>query len=242
MTQGDLTNFTNQVVIVVGAASGIGASAADLISERGGKVIRLDKNKPSTGESYELDVSDEASVKSTIAAIATKHGVIHALVNSAGITGPTGILTENISTEDFRKILEINLFGSIWLTQSVLPLMKEQKYGRILHLASIAGKEGNPGMSPYNISKAGLIGYVKGVAKEVAPYGVTINTVAPAVIRTPLNANTTEDTLEYMISRIPMGRVGEATEVAELIAFAVSKAASFTTGFTYDISGGRATY
>lgn len=242
MAQGDLTNFTNQVVVVVGAASGIGASAADLISERGGKVIRLDKNKSSTGESYELDVSDEASVKSTIAAIATKHGVIHALVNSAGITGPTGILTENISTEDFRKILEINLFGSIWLTQAVLPLMKEQKYGRILHLASIAGKEGNPGMSPYNVSKAGLIGYVKGVAKEVAPYGVTINAVAPAVIRTPLNANTTEDTMKYMIARIPIGRVGEAAEVAELIAFAVSKAASFTTGFTYDISGGRATY
>ena len=242
MTQGDLTNFTNQVVVVVGAASGIGASAADLISERGGKVIRLDKNKPSTGESYELDVSHEASVKSAIAAIATKHGAIHALVNSAGITGPTGILTENISTEDFRKILEINLFGSIWLTQAVLPLMKEQKYGRILHLASIAGKEGNPGMSPYNVSKAGLIGYVKGVAKEVAPYGVTINAIAPAVIRTPLNANTTEETMEYMIARIPIGRVGEVAEVAELIAFAVSKAASFTTGFTYDISGGRATY
>ena len=187
-------------------------------------------------------ITATAITTKTIAAIATKHGVIHALVNSAGITGPTGIITENISTEDFRKILEINLFGSIWLTQAVLPLMKEQKYGRILHLASIAGKEGNPGMSPYNVSKAGLIGYVKGVAKEVAPYGVTINAIAPAVIRTPLNANTTEDTMKYMIARIPMGRVGEASEVAELIAFAVSKGASFTTGFTFDISGGRATY
>ena len=95
---------------------------------------------------------------------------------------------------------------------------------------------------PYNVSKAGLIGYVKGVAKEVAPYGVTINAIAPAVIRTPLNANTTEETMKYMIARIPIGRVGEVAEVAELIAFAVSKAASFTTGFTYDISGGRATY
>lgn len=242
MINDDLRQFTNQVVVVAGAASGIGASAADLISERGGKVIRLDRDKISIGESYKVDVSDEVRIKSLIAEIADKHGAIHALVNSAGITGPTGTSTEDIATEDLRKVLEINLFGSIWLTQAVLPIMKEQKYGRILHLSSIAGKEGNPGMSPYNISKSGLIGYVKGVAKEVAPFGVTINALAPAVIRSPLNADTSEDTMKYMISRIPLGRVGEPAEVAEMIAFAVSKAASFTTGFTFDISGGRATY
>jgi 3-oxoacyl-[acyl-carrier protein] reductase len=120
--------------------------------------------------------------------------------------------------------------------------MKEAKYGRIAHVASIAGKEGNPGMSPYNVSKSGLIGFVQGVAKEIAPDGIVINALAPAVIRTELNANTNEETLKYMISRIPMGRQGEVEEVAEMLAFMASKACSFTTGFTFDASGGRATY
>ena len=115
-------------------------------------------------------------------------------------------------------------------------------YGRIVHLASIAGKEGNPGLSPYNTSKAGMIGFVKGVAKEIAPHGVVINALAPAVISTPMNSNTSEETLKYMISRIPMGRVGQPEEVAEIVAFMASKACSFTTGFTFDASGGRATY
>jgi 3-oxoacyl-[acyl-carrier protein] reductase len=117
--------------------------------------------------------------------------------------------------------------------------MKKAKYGRIAHVASIAGKEGNPGMTPYNVSKSGMIGFVKGVAKEI---GITINSLAPAVIRTPMNADTSDETLKYMISRIPMGRVGEAEEVAEILAFMGSSACSFTTGFTFDASGGRATY
>ena len=120
--------------------------------------------------------------------------------------------------------------------------MKSNKYGRIVHIASIAGKEGNPGMSPYNTSKAGLIGYVKGVAKEIATSGITINAIAPAVIRTPINETVSDEIQKYMVSRIPVGRLGEPNEVAELIAFAASKACSFTTGFTFDISGGRATY
>ena len=120
--------------------------------------------------------------------------------------------------------------------------MQGQKYGRIVHVSSIAGKEGNPGMSPYVTSKAGMIGFIKGVAKEVATEGISINAVAPAVIRTPMNADTSDETLKYMIARIPMGRVGEAEEVAETICFAASKACSFTTGFTFDTSGGRATY
>ena len=150
--------------------------------------------------------------------------------------------TEDVPWVDYLKVLEINLFGTIWLTQSVLPSMKANKYGRIVHIASIAGKEGNPGMSPYNTSKAGLIGYVKGVAKEIATQGITINAIAPAVIRTPINETVSDEIQKYMVSRIPVGRLGEPNEVAELIAFAASKACSFTTGFTFDISGGRATY
>ena len=116
------------------------------------------------------------------------------------------------------------------------------KYGRIVQVASIAGKEGNPKMAPYNTAKSGLIGFVKGVAKEVATDGITINSLAPAVIATPINVNTAKETLDYMISKIPAGRLGEPNEVAEMIAFMGSKACSFTTGFTFDISGGRATY
>jgi 3-oxoacyl-[acyl-carrier protein] reductase len=138
--------------------------------------------------------------------------------------------------------MAVNLYGAIWLTQAVLPIMKSQKYGRIVQVASIAGKEGNPKMAPYNTSKSGLIGFVKGVAKEVATLGITVNALAPAVIKTPLNENTSEEMLKYMVVKIPAGRLGEVGEVAEIISFMASKACSFTTGFTFDISGGRATY
>ena len=158
------------------------------------------------------------------------------------MVGPSGVKVEEINWSDFERTLRINLFGAIWLTQAVIPYMKKAKYGRIAHVASIAGKEGNPGMAPYNVSKSGMIGFVKGVGKEVAPDGIVINALAPAVIRTELNANTSDETLKYMLSRIPMGRQGEVDEVAEMLAFMASRACSFTTGFTFDASGGRATY
>jgi len=177
-----------------------------------------------------------------ITTLGSKHKRIDTLVNCAGYPGPTGKFTEEIPWDDFQKVIQVNLFGAIWLTQAVLPIMKKQKYGRIVQVASIAGKEGNPKMSPYNTAKAGLIGYVKGVAKEAATDGITINALAPAVIATPINVNTAKETLDYMISKIPAGRLGEPSEVAEIIAFMGSKACSFNTGFTFDISGGRATY
>lgn len=226
-----------------------------MIAKRGGKVIILDRNEGAAekvvteiianggfAEFMKLDVSSESEIRSTIGLILAKYKKIDALVNAAGITGPTGVNAENMTTEDFKKVLDVNLYGPIWLTQAVLPAMKLAQYGRIIHLSSIAGKEGNPGMAPYNVSKSGLIGFVKGVAKEAAPSGITINALAPAVIRTPMNEQVTDETLKYMVSRIPVGRVGEAQEVAEIIAFAASRACSFTTGFTFDASGGRATY
>ncbi len=193
-------------------------------------------------EGATLDSSNQSAVMSLISEIEKKHHKIDALVNCAGYPGPTGVLVETINWNDFQKVIEVNLYGAIWLTQAVLPGMKKQKYGRIVQVASIAGKEGNPKMSPYNTAKAGLIGFVKGVAKEVAVDGITINALAPAVIATPINVNTAKETLDYMISKIPAGRLGEPSEVAEIIAFMGSKACSFTTGFTFDISGGRATY
>lgn len=251
----DRTSIAGQISIVTGAASGIGRSVALLLASRGAHVIALDLNetglnsvveeiKSNEGRAaYKLfDLGSEERISVVIKEIENEFGYIDSVVNAGGITGPTGVVTEEISWDTFHKTLSVNLFGAIWLTQAVLPLMKQRKYGRIVQVASIAGKEGNPGMSPYNTSKAGLIGYVKGVAKEAASYGVTINALAPAVIRTPINENTSEETLKYMIARIPMGRVGEAEEVAEMIGFMISPACSFTTGFTFDISGGRATY
>jgi 3-oxoacyl-[acyl-carrier protein] reductase len=238
-------SFENQVIVITGAASGIGKAAAQLIASRGGTVIALDLNKDGlTGSeySYQLDISDQAAVFKVIADIQSKHKRIDALINCAGYPGPTSEFVENIKWPDFEKVIAVNLYGAIWLTQAVLPIMKSQKYGRIAQVASIAGKEGNPKMSPYNTSKSGLIGFVKGVAKEVAALGITVNALAPAVIKTPINENTSQELLDYMIAKIPAGRLGEADEVAEILAFMASKACSFTTGFTFDISGGRATY
>ena len=181
-------------------------------------------------------------VQGLISSVISDHGQIDALINTAGVVGPTNTKVEDVEWAAFERTVTINLFGTVWITQAILPHMKERGYGRIAHVASIAGKEGNPGMHAYNASKAGLIGFIKGVGKEVAAEGITINALAPAVIRTPMNADTSEETLKYMLGRIPMGRVGEPEEAAEILAFMVSRACSFTTGFTFDASGGRATY
>jgi len=237
--------FDNQVIVITGAASGLGKAAAKLIQSRGATVISLDLNKDGlagASESYQLDVSDQAAVFKVIADIQSKHKRIDALINCAGYPGPTTEFVEDIKWPDYEKVMAVNLYGAIWLTQAVLPIMKSQKYGRIVQVASIAGKEGNPKMAPYNTSKSGLIGFVKGVAKEVATMGITVNALAPAVIKTPINENTSEEMLKYMVAKIPAGRLGEVDEVAEIISFMASKACSFTTGFTFDISGGRATY
>ena len=249
----DLTNFSGQVVLVVGAASGIGRAAAHLIASRGGTVVIADLDKAGlTSLQKELnlgddrvksvDLCDQSSVQALIASVISEHSQIDALINSAGIVGPTSTKIEEFNWAAFERTVTINLFGTVWLTQAVLPHMKAKKYGRIAHVASIAGKEGNPGMHAYNASKSGMIGFIKGVAKEIAPEGITINALAPAVIRTPMNSGVTPETLAYMLGRIPMGRVGEPEEAAEMLAFMVSKACSFTTGFTFDTSGGRATY
>jgi 3-oxoacyl-[acyl-carrier protein] reductase len=249
----DLRDFTGQVVLIVGAASGIGRSAAELIASRGATVVVADLDRDGLNslqgdlklqatQVKSVDLSNQSSIQALVASVLTDQGQIDALVNTAGIVGPTNTNLEDVDWAAFEKTVAINLFGTIWLTQAVIPHMKSRKYGRIAHVASIAGKEGNPGMHAYNTSKAGMIGFVKGVGKEVAAEGITINAFAPAVIRTPFNAGTSDETLKYMLARIPMGRVGEPEEAAEMLAFMVSKACSFTTGFTFDASGGRATY
>lgn len=249
----NLSRFDNQVVVIVGGASGIGRASAILAQSRGAKVIVADLNIVGLVEMQEelsldstqiqsVDLGDVRSVNSLIMTIISQHGQIDALINTAGVVGPTNTKIEEVNWAAFERTVTINLFGTVWLTQAVLPHMKARKYGRIAHVASIAGKEGNPGMHAYNTSKAGMIGFIKGVGKEVAAEGITINALAPAVIRTPMNADTSEETLKYMLGRIPMGRVGEPEEAAQMLAFMASRACSFTTGFTFDASGGRATY
>jgi len=249
----DLSNFSGQIVLVVGAASGIGRAAAQLITSRGGTVVIADLDMAGLASLQKelglkdkqvksVNLGDQSSIQTLITSVIADHGQIDALINTAGVVGPTNTKVEDVEWAAFERTVTINLFGTVWITQAVLPHMKAKKYGRIAHVTSIAGKEGNPGMHAYNTSKAGMIGFIKGVGKEVASEGITINALAPAVIRTPMNADTSDETLKYMLARIPMGRVGEPEEAAEMLAFMASRACSFTTGFTFDTSGGRATY
>jgi NAD(P)-dependent dehydrogenase (short-subunit alcohol dehydrogenase family) len=246
--------FQGQVAIVTGAASGIGAATARILGQRGAHVIAADLDQArlstvaddirasgGTVSPVPTDISDPDSVAALVS-VAKQAGELRILVNSAGITGILGSRLHELPIEEFDRVIGINLRGAILLTQAVLPTMLAAKYGRIMHVASIAGKEGNPRMTPYDASKSGLIGFVKGAAKEYAGDGVLINAMAPAVIRSPMIEGEPQDVVDYMVSRIPMGRMGEPEEVAEVIAFAVSAACSFTTGFVFDTSGGRATY
>ncbi len=249
-----LRDFEKQTVIVTGAGSGIGAATARLLADLGAEVIVADIDGESAQGTADaiaksgriavgtrVDISDSGEVAELVK-LANSSGTLCVLVNSAGITGPLGRKTHELTIEDFSNTLAVNLFGAINLTMGVLPTMLSNGYGRIAHVASIAGKEGNPGMAPYNTSKSGMIGFVKGCAKEYAAQGITINAVAPAVIRSPMVESEPQEVLDYMLSRIPMGRMGEPEKIAQLLAFIVSKSCSFTTGFVFDASGGRATY
>src|SRR5262249_42421159 len=154
----------------------------------------------------------------------------------------TNVPAHQVDPDDFELVYQINLRGAFLLSQIVLPHMLNQKYGRVLHIASIAGKEGNAGMTAYSATKAGLIGLVKSMAKDYVDSNITINALAPAVIRTAMVDALPQQTVDYMTAKIPMRRCGELDEAAQMIAWIVSPACSFTTGFTFDLSGGRATY
>ena len=189
-----------------------------------------------------VDVSNEAQVSEAILKVEKEWNSIDILVHAAGIVGPTSTKITEFSTTDFDRIYEINLKGTFLVTKYVLGVMKKKGSGRLLLIASIAGKEGNPGMVGYSSTKAGVIGLVKGVAKEFADTRITVNGLAPAVIKTAMNDNTSQEQLAYMTSKIPMQRLGTIDEVAAMSCFIVSDENSFSTGFIYDISGGRATY
>jgi 3-oxoacyl-[acyl-carrier protein] reductase len=242
-------------VAVVGAASGIGKASAQLLSERGVTVVCLDRDgtgaeataaaiRGSGGKAtaHSIEVTDGAAQAPVWREILSEVGQLHALLNCAGITGKTNLKAHEVDPANFIEVFNINLLGALLVSQAVLPHMLEKNYGRILHIASIAGKDGNAGMTAYSATKAGLIGMVKSMGKDYAETGITINALAPAVIRTPMVDAMPEAQVKYMTDRIPMKRCGELSEAADLISWVLSPSCSFTTGFTFDLSGGRAVY
>lgn len=247
--------FLDRSVAVVGAASGIGRSCALHLASLGATVACLDLNLEGAQDTAglitaggarswgaEIDVTQESSVADVLADTIKRVGELDGLLNTAGITGETNLLTHEVDIQDFDRVYGVNLRGALLVTQAVLPHMLERGYGRILHIASIAGKEGNAGMAAYSGTKAGLIGLVKTMGKEYATTGVTINAMAPAVIQTPMVDVMPQEQVEYMTEKIPMRRTGKLQEVSDLATFALSPMCSFTTGFTFDLTGGRAVY
>lgn len=232
--------------LVIGAASGIGRSTAARLGASGAVVVGADlpsANWPAEpgNASLAMDVTDPASVAAAVSAAAEEMGGLDAVVNCAGILGPVASAL-TVSVEDFERIIKINLTGSFIVSQAVLPRMAEAGYGRLLHISSTAGKEGVVNMPAYSASKAGILGLVKSLAKEFALAGVTVNALAPGNVMTPLFAEVPAEQQAAQAAKIPMGRFGTPTEAAALIEFIISPAASYTTGFVFDLSGGRATY
>ena len=243
------TDITDHLIIVTGAASGIGRQVALHLASLGAIVAACDKHVSALKEiasekifDFEIDFTSEASINGCIKEIEEKLGFPKALVNCVGILGKNGQKVVDVDLADFDLVYSINLRGALIVTKAVIGGMESRGYGRILHLASISGKEGNPLLVAYSSTKAGLIGLVKSVGKEYAGTGVTINALAPALIESPMTDTFSESQITYLKSKIPMGRLGSTEEVADLVAWIISPACSFTTGFAFDLSGGRATY
>ena len=240
----------DQVAVVTGGAAGLGLSIAKALAAQGVRVVLLDRHaeglKALQGvfpfEHRAMDISSEDQVRQTINEIAASVGRIDMLINSAGVTGITGIKSHETNTDDVRKVFDVNFMGSYFTAKHTLPVMLKNNYGRILHIASIAGKEGNAGMLAYSASKAAVIGMTKVQGKEYAETGITINALAPAVIQTAMVDAMPSEQVKYMTDKIPMKRCGTLEEIAAIALYIVSPQNSFTTGFTFDLSGGRATY
>ncbi len=239
-----------QVALVTGGGRGIGAGIARRLTGAGARVAVFDRDsRAALGVAAEIDglavtgdVCAPDQVEAAVEQAEEKLGPLSILVNNAGITGRTAT-SWNLTVDEVRSVFEVNVIGPFLCCKSVIPRMLERRSGRIVNVASIAGKEGNPTLMPYSASKAAVIALSKSLAKELAGKGdITVNAISPAVIRTEILDGIAPSTVEYMISKIPMGRTGTVDEVAALVHYLVSPEASFTTGQCYDISGGRATY
>jgi 3-oxoacyl-[acyl-carrier protein] reductase len=244
--------FEGQVAIVTGAASGLGLAIARRLLSEGARVALVDinkaglddgfKNHTANSRAFAIDICSPLSIETTIRDIIEDYGKIDILVNCAGITGTVNILSHEVNAAELLRVFEVNFMSSFNISKAVIPHMLQMKYGRILHIASIAGKEGNAGMLAYSSSKAAVIGMTKVQGKEYAGTGITVNALAPAVIKTPLVDKLPDIQVKYMTDKIPMKRCGTLQEATDLVAYIVSRENSFVTGFTFDLTGGRATY
>lgn len=242
--------FTGRTAVVTGGASGLGKASAARIVAEGGRVVLWDLNADALKAAAEevgatavvaLDVSDAAAVE---AAARTSHealGRIDILIASAGITGAT-VPVQDFPLDSWTRVIDINLNGVFYCSRAIVPYMLANDYGRIVNVASVAGKEGNPNASAYSASKAGVIGFTKSLGKELAGKGVIANSLTPATFESPILAQLPQSQVDYMRSKIPMGRLGEVDESAAMVCFMASEECSFTTASTFDTSGGRTTY
>jgi 2-dehydro-3-deoxy-L-rhamnonate dehydrogenase (NAD+) len=235
--------FSGRVAFVTGGASGIGAATIRRLLSEGAKVASLDLGgtPPHGALALRGDVSDSADVERAVAQATDELGPIDILVCSAGITGAS-LPTVEVTDEEWRRVMAVDADGVFFCNRAVLAGMVERGYGRIVNVASIAGKEGNPMAAAYSAAKAAVIAMTKAIGKDVARTGVVVNCIAPAVIETAILDGLSQEHIDYMVERIPMGRVGAADEVAALVCWLASEECSFSTGATYDISGGRAVY
>ena len=242
--------FQGRAAIVTGAASGIGQAIAARLAAEGAAVSLWDINadalagaKQATGAAatVALDITDAARVEAAMAESVAALGRLDILVASAGITGPNAPVRD-YPLEAWRRVIDINLNGLFYCNRAAVPHLERNGYGRIVNIASIAGKEGNPNAAAYSASKAGVIGFTKSLGKELAATEIRVNCVTPAAVRTPIFEQMTEQQIAYMLSKIPIGRFGTLDEVTALVCWLASEECSFSTGAVFDVSGGRATY
>jgi 2-dehydro-3-deoxy-L-rhamnonate dehydrogenase (NAD+) len=231
-------DVTGRVALVTGGASGIGAATSERLRMGGARVLTFDLD---AAADIRGDVTQSSELDAAVAEIESEHGRLDILVNSAGVPGRS-LHTIDVPDDEWERVLAVNAHGSFYACRAVLPGMVERGYGRIVLVASIAGKEGNPMAAAYSASKAAVIAIAKAVGKDVAGTGVIVNCVTPAVIETPILEGLSEEHIEYMVSRIPLGRTGRPEEAASLIAWLSSEECSFSTGAVFDLSGGRAVY
>ncbi|HLJ17875.1 MAG TPA: SDR family NAD(P)-dependent oxidoreductase [Bryobacteraceae bacterium] len=244
-------SLDGQTAIVTGAATGIGEAIAKRLAQAGATVAVADMNGAGAAEvarslangafAIEVDITDKASVERAVARVIAKTGRVDILVNNAGIGGKAAPLWEQ-TDEDWHRVVTVNLDGVFHCCRAVIGHMRERQYGRIVNIASIAGKEGNPNMTAYSSSKAAVIGFTKSLGKEVATEGICVNAVAPAVVHTKILDQLTPAQVDYMTQKIPMRRTGKPEEIAAVVHFLASPDCSFVTAQCYDASGGRATY
>jgi 2-dehydro-3-deoxy-L-rhamnonate dehydrogenase (NAD+) len=235
--------FSGRTALVTGGASGIGLAVAERLPREGAKVATLDltEDGPEGALSLTADVRRSEEIGAAVERAESELGPIEVLVCSAGVSGDS-LHTVDVGDDEWRRVMAVNADGTFFANRAVIAGMTERNYGRIVNVASIAGKEGNPMAAAYSASKAAVIALTKAIGKDLAGTNVLVNCIAPAVIETPLLAQMTEEHIGYMIERIPMGRLGQVEEVAALVCWLASEECSFSTGATFDISGGRAVY